>query len=91
MTIDDVVASLKRIENDITIEGKEILNEDMTNLPFYIKDLVYELEDLMMGNNDYFNHILAKLSGLGYKHKYVNLPHEKQIHIITNKGNLVLI
>lgn len=91
MTADDVINTLKRIENDITIEGKEILNEDMTSLPFYIKDLVYELEDLMMDNNDYFNHILAKINSLGYKHKHVRLPHENQIHVVTSKGNLVLI
>lgn len=91
MTADDALRILKRIENDIAVKGKEILNEDMTNLPLYIKDLIYELEDLMMGNNDYFNHVLAKLNGFGYPHKHVRLPHENQIHVVTSKGILVLI
>ena len=91
MTTEEVIEAIKRIEEDVTIEAKKLINSDMVDLPVYVKDLIYELEDMMMTNIEFFNYILSRLASLGYKHKKVNTSHERQIQIITSKGNLVLI
>ena len=91
MKLKEILEALNEIENDVEIKVQDFINKDNHySLPYYIKDLVYYLEELLMTNREYFLHIIQNLNRSNYHTNHIKDIFQDCYHIKTSKGILII-
>lgn len=93
MPVNEIIKNLTYSETDDAIVKSEFLNHDKAffDLPLYLRETISYLEDMMLTNTTFFNHILLKLKANNYHWSIEETEIGKVYHISTKKGKIILM